>query len=88
MLNTIIHKFVKLCYEKEVSEIVVGDASEIRENNDKNAKIKENYTSSVCPRCGSKGKRITRGSFYCPKCNQIMNADVVGCLNIAKKCKA
>jgi len=50
--------------------------------------FKEEYTSSVCPFCGTKGRRIKRGSFYCPKCNQMMNADVVGCLNIAKKCKA
>ena len=50
--------------------------------------VKEEYTSSVCPFCGTKGRRITRGLFYCPKCNQIMNADVVGCFNIAKKCKA
>ena len=47
--------------------------------------FKEEYTSSVCPFCGTKGRRIKRGSFYCPKCNQMMNADVVGCLNIAKK---
>jgi putative transposase len=50
--------------------------------------VKECNTSSVCPFCGTKGKRVTRGLFYCPKCNQIMNADVIGCLNIAKKCKA
>ena len=118
-VNTIVHRFVKLCYGKRVTEIVVGDVSGIRENNDKNAKanamvhnfwsfryvidrlkitaenfgikvklVKEYHTSSLCPFCGTKGKRITRGLFYCPKCNQIVNADVVGCLNIAKKCKA
>jgi len=48
----------------------------------------ENRTSSVCPFCGTKGRRITRGLFYCPRCEQVMNADIVGCLNIAKKCKA
>ena len=114
-INTIIYRFVKICYEKGVSEIVVGDVSGIRQNNDKGCKanamihnfwsfryiinrlittaenfgikvklVKENNTSSVCPFCETKGKRITRGLFYCPKCNQIMNADVVGCLNIAK----
>jgi len=117
-VSTIIHRFVKLCYEKGVTEIVVGDVKGIRQNNNKNAKanamihnfwsfryivdrlkitaenfgikvklVKENHTSSVCPFCETKGKRITRGLFYCPKCNQIMNADVVGCLNLAKKCK-
>ena len=114
-INTIVFRFVKLCHEKGVTEIVVGDVKGIRENNDKNAKVnalihnfwsfryiinrlittaenfgikvklvKENYTSSICPFCGTKGRRVTRGLFYCPKCNQIMNADVVGCLNIAK----
>ncbi|MCD6515658.1 MAG: transposase [Candidatus Odinarchaeota archaeon] len=118
-INTIIFRFVKLCYEKEVTEIVIRDVKGIRQNNDKGSKVnamihnfwsfryvierlkttaenfgikvksvKENHTSSVCPFCGTKGKRITRGLFYCPKCNQIMNADVVGCFNIAKKCKA
>ena len=115
-VNTIIYRFVKLCYEKGVTEIVVGDVSGIRQNNDKGSKantiihnfwsfryiidrlittaenfgikvklIKENHTSSVCPFCRTKGRRTTRGLFYCPKCNQVMNADVVGCLNIAKK---
>ena len=50
--------------------------------------VKENNTSSICPFCGTKGKRMTRGLFYCPECNKIMNADVVGSLNIAKKCRA
>jgi len=115
-VNTIIYRFVELCYEKGITEIIVGDVKGIRQNNDKNAKanamihnfwsfryvierlrttaenfgikvrlVKENHTSSYCPFCGTKGKRITRGLFYCPKCNQVMNADVVGCLNIARR---
>jgi len=118
-VNTIVYRFVKLCYERGVTEIIVGDVRGIRQNNNKNSKanamihnfwsfryiidrlittaenfgikvklVKESNTSSVCPFCGTKGRRITRGLFLCPKCNQIMNADVVGCLNIAKKCKA
>ena len=118
-INTIVFRFVKLCHEMGVTEIVLGDVREIRQNNDKNTKanamihnfwsfryiinrlittaenfgikvklVKENHTSSVCPFCRTKGRRITRGLFYCPKCEQVMNADVVGCLNIAKKCKA
>ena len=47
--------------------------------------ITEEYTSSYCPFCGMRGVRRYRGLFYCPECNQIMNADVVGVLNIAKK---
>ena len=115
-INTIVHRFSKLCLEKNVSEIIVGDVTHIRDNNDKGSKInslihnfwsfryiierpkttsenfgikvklvKEYHTSSVCPFCEAKGRRIKRGLFYCPKCNQVMNADVVGCLNIAKK---
>ncbi len=38
-INTIIHRFVKLCLEKNVSEIIVGDVSHIRDNNDKGNKI-------------------------------------------------
>ena len=118
-VNTIVFRFVKLCYERGVTEIFVGDVSGIRQNNDKSNKInamihnfwsfgyvierlkttaenfgikvklvKEYHTSSVCPFCGTKGRRIKRGLFYCPKCKQVMNADIVGCLNIAKKCGA
>jgi len=116
-VNTIVFRFVKFCHERGVTEIIVGDVSGIRRNNDKGSKanamihnfwsfryiierlkttaensrikvrlVKENNTSSICPFCGAKGKRITRGLFYCPKCNKVMNADVVGCLNIARKC--
>ena len=38
-VNTIIYRFVKLCYKKGVGEIVVGDVSHIRDNNDRNGKI-------------------------------------------------
>jgi len=37
-INTIVYRFVKLCYEKRVGEIVVGDVRGIRQNNNKNAK--------------------------------------------------
>ena len=47
--------------------------------------IDESNTSSYCPICGARGKRIYRGLFYCPRCGRYMNADVVGALNIAKK---
>ncbi|MCD6369833.1 MAG: transposase, partial [Thermoproteales archaeon] len=30
--------------------------------------------------------RRHRGLFYCPNCDKVMKADVVGVLNIAKKC--
>jgi len=115
-INTIVYRFVKLCFEKGVSEIIVGDVTHIRDNNDKGNKVNslihnfwsfryiierlkttaENFgikvslveeyrTSSVCPFCEAKGRRIKRGLFYCPECNQVMNADVVGCLNIARR---
>ncbi len=38
-VNTIIYRFVKLCYEEGVTEIVVGNVSHIRENNNKNSKV-------------------------------------------------
>jgi putative transposase len=102
-----------------VGEIIVGDITHIRDENNKGNKvnsmihnfwsfryiinrlkttaenfgikvnsIEESYTSSYCPFCGSKGMRIYRGLFYCPRCDQVLNADVVGVLNIAKKYRA
>jgi len=38
-INTIVHRFIKLCLRKSVSEIIVGDVSHIRDNNDKGNKI-------------------------------------------------
>ncbi|MDF2956356.1 MAG: Transposase [Candidatus Alkanophagales archaeon MCA70_species_2] len=38
-VNTIIHHFVRLCFSKGVGEVVVGDVSHIRENNDKGNEI-------------------------------------------------
>ena len=40
----------------------------------------------ICPICGVRGRRMYRGLFYCKRCNKYMNADVVGALNIARKC--
>jgi len=48
--------------------------------------IDESNTSSYCPICGVGGRRMYRGLFYCKKCGKKMNADVVGALNIARKC--
>jgi len=50
--------------------------------------IDESNTSSICPICGIRGRRIYRGLFHCKRCGKEMNADVVGALNIAKKCGA
>jgi len=38
-ISTIIHRFVKLCLKKNVSEIIVGDITHIRDDNDKGGKI-------------------------------------------------
>jgi len=50
--------------------------------------IDESNTSSYCPICGIRGRRVYRGLFHCKRCGKKMNADVVGTLNIAKKSKA
>jgi len=47
-------------------------------------KINEQYTSVVCHRCGSKGKRPTQGLFKCKNCGLEYNADLNGAINIAK----
>jgi len=114
-INTIIYRFVKLCYEKGVAEIIVGDVSHIREDNNKNGKVnamihnfwsfryiierlkttaenfgikvklvKENYTSSVCPRCGSTNAYKHKRLFKCLNCGLEAHRDVVGVLNIAR----
>lgn len=114
-VNTIIYRFVKLCYEKGVTEIIVGDVGGIRQNNNKGNKVnamihnfwsfryiigrlittaenfgikirlvKENYTSSVCPRCGSKNAIKYKRLFKCLDCGLEAHRDVVGVLNIAR----
>jgi len=113
-VNTIVYRFVKLCYEKGVTEIVVGDVSGIRQNNNKGSKtnamvhnfwsfrhiidrlimtaenfrikvklVKENYTSSVCPRCGSTNAYKHKRLFKCLNCGLEAHRDVLGVLNIA-----
>ena len=39
IINTIIYRFINLCLKKNVSEIIVGDVTHIRDNNDKGNKI-------------------------------------------------
>lgn len=38
-INTIIHRFVEVCFEKKVGEIIVGNVKGIRKNNDNGRKI-------------------------------------------------
>jgi len=113
-INTIIYRFVKLCFGKGVSEIIVGDIAYIRDNNSKGSKInslihnfwsfryiierlkttaenfgikvklvKESYTSSRCPWCGSESVRKHKRLFKCLSCGIEAHRDVVGALNIA-----
>ncbi|MEM3563706.1 MAG: transposase [Candidatus Jordarchaeaceae archaeon] len=49
--------------------------------------LSEYRTSSTCPLCHSMGTRRHRGLFYCSSCSKVMNADVAGVLNIARKDK-
>ena len=114
-INTIVFRFVKLCYERGVTEIIVGDVRGIRQNNNKNSKVnamihnfwsfkyiidrlittaenfgikvklvKENYTSSVCPRCHSTNVYKHKRLFKCLNCGLEAHRDVVGVLNIAR----
>ena len=46
--------------------------------------ISEAYTSRICHKCGSQGKRKTQGLFVCNNCGEY-NADLNGAINIAKK---
>lgn len=48
-------------------------------------KIREDYTSKTCSRCGEKGKRIKQGLFKCPNCKYQVNADYNGAMNILKR---
>lgn len=49
--------------------------------------INEAYTSQTCSNCGriKKSNRIYRGLYKCDVCNNIINADVNGAINIANK---
>jgi putative transposase len=48
-------------------------------------KIREDYTSKICSRCGEEGKRIKQGLFKCPYCRYQANADYNGAMNILKR---
>jgi transposase len=45
--------------------------------------IPENWTSIICWKCGTKGKRPRQNHFICPSCNHQTNADRNGAINIA-----
>jgi putative transposase len=48
-------------------------------------KIREDYTSRTCSRCGEEGKRVKQGLFKCPHCKYQANADFNGAMNILKR---
>ena len=48
-------------------------------------KIREDYTSKTCSRCGEEGKRVKQGLFKCPHCKYQANADFNGAMNILKR---
>ncbi|QLJ53404.1 MAG: hypothetical protein Sv326_1229 [Candidatus Fermentimicrarchaeum limneticum] len=48
-------------------------------------KIREDYTSKTCSRCGEEGKRVKQGLFKCPNCKYQANADYNGAMNILKR---
>jgi len=45
--------------------------------------VPENWTSILCWKCGTKGKRPRQNHFICPSCDHQTNADRNGAINIA-----
>ena len=82
-INTIIHRFIKNCYNKGVSEIVIGDIKNIRENNNNNGNkansMIHNFWSfryiterlrTTAENCGINVKLVEESytSSVCPRC--------------------
>ena len=78
--NSMMHNFWSFQY------ITQRFREKAKEYGIKVVEVNEYETSSKCPFCSSRGVRKHRGLFYCPECGKAVNADVVGVLNIAKKC--
>ncbi len=47
--------------------------------------VPEVWTSIICWKCGSKGKRPKQNYFHCPSCGLKLNADRNGSINIAAR---
>ncbi|MHA2024127.1 MAG: zinc ribbon domain-containing protein, partial [Candidatus Thorarchaeota archaeon] len=47
--------------------------------------VPEGWTSIMCWKCGSKGRRPTQNYFHCPSCGYSINADLNGSANIAAR---
>ena len=47
--------------------------------------VPEAWTSIMCWKCGSKGKRPNQNYFHCPSCGLQLNADRNGSINIAAR---
>ncbi len=47
--------------------------------------VPEQWTSIICWKCGSKGRRPKQNYFHCPSCGQKINADRNGSINIAAR---
>jgi len=47
--------------------------------------VPEGWTSIICWKCGSKGKRPKQNYFHCPSCGLQLNADRNGSINIAAR---
>ncbi|TFG32448.1 hypothetical protein EU528_03385 [Candidatus Thorarchaeota archaeon] len=47
--------------------------------------VSEAWTSSLCWKCGSKGRRPKQNHFICPTCGHQTNADRNGAINIAAR---
>ncbi|MHA2064487.1 MAG: zinc ribbon domain-containing protein [Candidatus Thorarchaeota archaeon] len=47
--------------------------------------VPEAWTSIICWKCGSKGRRPKQNYFHCPSCDYKTNADTIGSINIAAR---
>ncbi|MHA1769717.1 MAG: zinc ribbon domain-containing protein [Candidatus Thorarchaeota archaeon] len=47
--------------------------------------VPESWTSIMCWKCGSKGRRPRQNYFHCPSCGYKINADQNGSINIAAR---
>jgi len=114
ILHKITSNFLKICLQKGIGTIVIGDVTNIRERAEGNDKfnqkihqwcfrkmvemvtykaqllrievelVPEEYTSQICPVCGSKNHAVGR-NYECKSCGFRYHRDGVGAINILRR---